>query len=90
MRRIGRLWRWLRRLAGEDDYARYCAHLRARHPGKQLPTAKEFYLEQVNNRYARILDRFNLIRALCLIHTSAFAGTKTDAYSTKGVTQWSN
>ncbi len=53
MRIVDQLWRGLRRLAGEEDYERYCAHLRAHHPEKPLPTAKEFYLQQINDRYAR-------------------------------------
>ena len=53
MLRLEQVWRLLRRLAGEGDYERYCAHLRTHHPEKRLPTAKEFYLQRINDRYAR-------------------------------------
>jgi uncharacterized short protein YbdD (DUF466 family) len=33
------------------DYARYCAHLRERHPEARVPGEKEYYADYVNARY---------------------------------------
>ena len=49
-----RLWRFLREASGEGDYARYCAHLRAHHPDRPLPSEKQFYLERLKHKYARV------------------------------------
>jgi uncharacterized short protein YbdD (DUF466 family) len=53
MRRLEWLWCGVRRLAGEDAYAQYCAHLRTHHPEQPVPTAKEFYLQRIKDKYAR-------------------------------------
>lgn len=52
--------KWLRELrrilelvGGAGDYARYCEHLRSRHPGCRLPSAGEFYLDRLRERYNR-------------------------------------
>jgi uncharacterized short protein YbdD (DUF466 family) len=54
MRVFLRFWEIVTRLAGEGDYARYCDHLRARHPGKEVPTEKEFYLSRIREKYMRV------------------------------------
>jgi len=48
-----RCWRFLERIVGEGDYARYCAHLRSRHPEARIPTEREYYLTRLEERYAR-------------------------------------
>lgn len=53
MKRLRRCWAALARVLGEGEYARYCEHLRARHPGRPLPTAKEFYRARLEEKYAR-------------------------------------
>ena len=41
----------IRRVAGMPDYAAYVAHLRRCHPGRPIPTEREFFLEYVVTRY---------------------------------------
>ncbi len=41
----------LRRMLGMPDYAGHVAHLRARHPGRPVPTEREFYEEYLRTRY---------------------------------------
>ncbi|HEU5171335.1 MAG TPA: YbdD/YjiX family protein [Gemmatimonadales bacterium] len=41
----------LRRVLGMPDYAGYCAHLRARHPGQPIPTEREFFDQYLAARY---------------------------------------
>jgi len=41
----------LRRVAGMPDYAAYVGHLRRCHPGRPIPTEREFFLEYVATRY---------------------------------------
>jgi uncharacterized short protein YbdD (DUF466 family) len=53
MKRLLHWWRVFAQVMGEQDYARYCAHLRARHPHLSVPTEKEFYLSRLNERYSR-------------------------------------
>jgi len=47
------IYRILRQVSGEADYARYCEHLRARYPGTRLPSEKEFYLGRLKDKYSR-------------------------------------
>jgi uncharacterized short protein YbdD (DUF466 family) len=47
------IWVKIQDWAGENDYARYCEHLRRRHPGREVPSAKEFYLSRLQDRYSR-------------------------------------
>jgi uncharacterized short protein YbdD (DUF466 family) len=49
-----KFWHVLREASGEGDYARYCAHLRAHHPDHPLPSEKQFYLERLKQKYARV------------------------------------
>jgi uncharacterized short protein YbdD (DUF466 family) len=46
-------WNLLGLVLGEGEYARYCEHLRARHPEMRIPTAREFYVSRLNEKYAR-------------------------------------
>lgn len=46
-----RLLSGIRRMAGMPDYAAHLEHLRRSHPGKPIPTEREFYEEFVRNRY---------------------------------------
>jgi uncharacterized short protein YbdD (DUF466 family) len=46
-------WRVLGRVLGDGEYLRYCEHMRARHPERVLPTAKEFYLARLEEKYSR-------------------------------------
>ncbi len=50
---LSRLWEILKQVTGEGDYARFCKHLHARHPGMKPPNEKEFYLSRLNHKYAR-------------------------------------
>ncbi len=43
--------RTLRRIAGMPDYAAYVEHVRGRHPGRPVPSEREFYEEYVKQRY---------------------------------------
>ena len=42
----------LRRIAGMPDYGAHLEHLRRCHPGRAVPTEREFYEEFVRARYA--------------------------------------
>ena len=46
-------WKWLGLVLGEGEYARYCEYLRAKHPEQTLPSAEEFYMSRLNERYSR-------------------------------------
>ena len=41
----------VRRISGMPDYAAYCAHLRAAHPERPLPSEQAFYAEYLRRRY---------------------------------------
>jgi uncharacterized short protein YbdD (DUF466 family) len=41
----------LRRVLGMPDYGAHLAHLRTCHPGRPVPTAREFYEEYLRTRY---------------------------------------
>jgi len=53
MRYLRMIRRILDLLSGEADYARYCAHLRGHHPKEKVPTAREFFLARMEQKYAR-------------------------------------
>ncbi len=38
---------------GEGEYARYCEHVISKHPGMKIPTAGEFYISRLNEKYSR-------------------------------------
>jgi len=42
----------VRRIAGMPDYAAHLEHLRQCHPGRPVPSEREFYEEFVRARYA--------------------------------------
>jgi uncharacterized short protein YbdD (DUF466 family) len=46
-----RLMPALRHMLGMPDYDSYCAHLRAHHPERPLPSAHEFFDQFVRARY---------------------------------------
>ncbi len=48
-----RIWKILQDVSGESAYARYCEHLRIKHPEIPLPTEKEFFLRNLKEKYAR-------------------------------------
>ena len=54
MKLLLRCWRLLAQTLGEGDYERYCEHLRLKHPGQAAPTAREFYLRRLQEKYSRI------------------------------------
>jgi uncharacterized short protein YbdD (DUF466 family) len=41
----------VRRVAGMPDYEAYVAHLRRCHPGRAVPSEREYYEDYVANRY---------------------------------------
>ena len=41
----------VRRVAGMPDYESYVAHLERSHPGRALPSEREYYEDYVTNRY---------------------------------------
>jgi uncharacterized short protein YbdD (DUF466 family) len=53
MRLLKLAWSLFAQLAGEADYRRYCAHLRARHPDRPVPTEREFFLQRLEDKYSR-------------------------------------
>jgi uncharacterized short protein YbdD (DUF466 family) len=54
MRIVLRWWKILGQIMGEGDYARYCEHLRFRHPEVRIPTETEFYLARLEEKYSRL------------------------------------
>lgn len=53
MNLLRRWWNVLGQVMGEGEYARYCAHLRFKHPEKRIPSADEFYISRLNEKYSR-------------------------------------
>jgi uncharacterized short protein YbdD (DUF466 family) len=53
MKYLRLLWAVLTELSGEADYRRYCAHLQRHHPGQKIPSAKEFFLTRLEEKYTR-------------------------------------
>ena len=47
-------WDRLRALLGDDAYDRYVAHRRERHPGEDIPDRRQFYVAELDRRWARI------------------------------------
>jgi uncharacterized short protein YbdD (DUF466 family) len=52
--RIAHLWRWLRRLSGDDAYDRYIAHQRAAHADHRTMTRAEFYAHRENDKWSGV------------------------------------
>jgi uncharacterized short protein YbdD (DUF466 family) len=50
---LGKVHAWLAELSGEAEYPRYCAHLRARHPERKIPSRREFFLARLEEKYSR-------------------------------------
>ena len=53
MRFLRAVWKVLAELAGESQYSRYCAHLRAHHPDRPVPSEQEFFLQRLEEKYTR-------------------------------------
>jgi len=53
MKLIHKWWNLLAQVMGEGEYARYCEHLRSKHPGVRFPTAEEFYVSRLKEKYSR-------------------------------------
>jgi uncharacterized short protein YbdD (DUF466 family) len=49
--RRARLYSTVLAVFGMPDYAAHCRHLREQHPGRPLPTEREFFDEFVRARY---------------------------------------
>jgi uncharacterized short protein YbdD (DUF466 family) len=47
-------WDRLRALLGDDAYDRYVAHRRERHPGEAVLDRRQFYVAELDRRWARI------------------------------------
>lgn len=48
---VERVLRIVRRISGMPDYASYVEHLRRCHPGRAVPTPREFYDDYLRTRY---------------------------------------
>jgi uncharacterized short protein YbdD (DUF466 family) len=53
MKFLLKVWNMLGQVMGEGEYLRYCEHVRTRHPERKLPTAAEFYVSRLNEKYSR-------------------------------------
>jgi uncharacterized short protein YbdD (DUF466 family) len=53
MRLIRKWWNLLGQIMGEGEYARYCEHMRSKHPDRKVPSAEEFYVSRMNEKYSR-------------------------------------
>ena len=51
IRLTGKLWNYLREVSGENDYARYCAHVRKL--GGWPVSPRVFYIEQLERKNSR-------------------------------------
>lgn len=50
--RVRQIWRWLRRLSGDDAYERYLVHWRTRHAAEAAPLARrEFYRAELERKW---------------------------------------
>lgn len=49
--RFSRLRSVVLRITGMPDYQAYLAHLRAAHPGRPLPSERQYFEEYLKNRY---------------------------------------
>ena len=49
--RLSLLMSTVRRIVGMPDYQAYLAHLRAAHPGRPLPTERQYFDEYLKGRY---------------------------------------
>jgi uncharacterized short protein YbdD (DUF466 family) len=54
MSRLANLWRWLRRVSGDDAYELYVAHLHTAHPGQALPSRNQFYRQREAAKWSGI------------------------------------
>ncbi len=52
--RLQHVWQWLRTLAGDDAYERYCEHQQLAHAGTPVLDARAFYLEQQRQKWSGI------------------------------------
>lgn len=50
--RAAAVGRTIRAVAGMPDYAAYCAHLRAAHPERSIPTERAYFEEYLTHRYS--------------------------------------
>lgn len=46
------VWRYLREVSGENDYARYCRGIRQQ--GTRPMTPQQFYVSELQRKYSRI------------------------------------
>ncbi|HUA89007.1 MAG TPA: YbdD/YjiX family protein [Steroidobacteraceae bacterium] len=49
-----RAWGWLRALAGDDAYERYCAHQVRCHPGRAPLDRHAFYRQELERRWSGV------------------------------------
>ena len=49
--RLRRLWRFVRRLSGDDAYERYLRHHARAHPGEPVLSAREFYRRELQRKW---------------------------------------
>ena len=54
MSRLANLWRWLRRVSGDDAYELYVSHLRMAHPGQAVPSRAQFYRRRETEKWSGI------------------------------------
>ena len=48
---LRRLWRFVRRLSGDDAYERYLRHHARAHPGEPALSAGEFYQRELQRKW---------------------------------------
>ena len=53
-RALQRVWQWLRTLAGDDAYERYCEHQRAVHGATPALDRRAFYLERQRQKWSGV------------------------------------
>jgi uncharacterized short protein YbdD (DUF466 family) len=53
-RKIVDLWRWLRRLSGDDAYEQYLAHLRVAHPERTPLARAQFWRDRQVEKWSGV------------------------------------
>jgi uncharacterized short protein YbdD (DUF466 family) len=51
---LRRLWRFIRRLSGDDSYERYLAHHASHHPGETPLTRREFWRRETDREWGGV------------------------------------
>jgi uncharacterized short protein YbdD (DUF466 family) len=54
LRKLGRVWHYLREVSGDDAYERYVAHHRQAHPGEQPMTQAQYFRFRQDQKWSKV------------------------------------